>query len=95
MPKASGGDRKSEHFKSSNSESFEPTKTAAIETAGFTKSQAQRYETIAKHPEEAKKEEAADNQRPPWNTIILLSESHNESDPLLSAAKHGVIILLQ
>jgi hypothetical protein len=50
VPKASGGDRRSEDFKNDTAVHFE-TKTAVIEQAGFTPKQVQRFEALAAHPE--------------------------------------------
>ena len=68
VPKATKGTGSNQYKKAEkdNDVQFSNTKTETITAAGFTPKQAQRYETIAKHPEEEKKEEAADNQRPPW-----------------------------
>lgn len=51
VPKGSGGDRRSENFKSDNGVVFEKTKSEVIESAGFTPKQVQRFETLAKHPD--------------------------------------------
>lgn len=62
VPKASGGDRRSENFKNDTAVHFE-TKQAVIEQAGFTPKQVQRFETLAAHPEavERAKAEAREN----------------------------------
>lgn len=51
MPKGSGGDRKSENFKSSSGETFEKSKTQAIQELGFSKPQVSRMEQMAAHPD--------------------------------------------
>ncbi|MDD4280369.1 MAG: DNA N-6-adenine-methyltransferase [Candidatus Sumerlaeales bacterium] len=51
IPKASGGDRKSENFKLSTDERFEKPKEKIIVELGFNHAQAQRFETLAKYPE--------------------------------------------
>jgi len=50
VPKGSGGDRRSEVFKTDTGVHFE-TKAEVIERAGFTPKQVQRFETLAAHPE--------------------------------------------
>ena len=45
VPKASGGDRRSENFKTANGGRFE-TKQSIVEKAGFTPKQVQRFETL-------------------------------------------------
>lgn len=50
VPKASGGDRRSENFKNDTAVHFE-TKQSIVEKAGFTPKQVQRFETLAAHPE--------------------------------------------
>ena len=53
MPKASGGDRRSNDFKSNTVVTFETEKPKEQQLAdiGITRQQANRYETLAKHPE--------------------------------------------
>ena len=57
VPKASGGDRRSENFKSDTAVTFEKSKTDTLKQAGFTGSDekirqmAHRFETLAAHPE--------------------------------------------
>jgi len=51
VPKASGGDRRSENFKKDTAVSFEKPKTDIIRDAGFTPKQVQRFQTLAAHPE--------------------------------------------
>lgn len=60
VPKASGGDRRSEKFKNDTTVEFEKSKSEVIREAGFTPKQVERFQTIAKHPEavEMAKEEA-------------------------------------
>lgn len=50
VPKASGGDRRSENFKRDTAVHFE-TKAEVIEKSGFTPKQVQRFEALAAHPE--------------------------------------------
>lgn len=54
IPKASGGDRKSEDFKNDTAVDFDkaaPTKKEIIKQAGLTQKQAERFQTLAAHPE--------------------------------------------
>lgn len=51
VPKASGGDRRSENFKKDTVVSFEKPKADIIRDAGFTPKQVQRFQTLAAHPE--------------------------------------------
>jgi len=63
VPKASGGDRRSEDFKNDTAVAFEKTKTDVIRDAGFTPKQVQRFQTMAANPEivERAKAEAREN----------------------------------
>lgn len=54
MPKASGGDRRSDYFKKDINDHFE-TKAEQLEAIGITEKQKQRFEALAKHPEEVQK----------------------------------------
>ena len=51
VPKASGGDRRSEDFKNNTDVTFEKTKAEVISDMGFTPMQVSRFETLAAHPE--------------------------------------------
>ena len=51
LPKASSGDRKSDGIKICTAEHFEKPKSESIRALGFSQSQIQRFETLAKHPE--------------------------------------------
>lgn len=51
IPKASGGDRKSEDFKNPNGGNFEKTKSETIKDMGYGKNEAHDYQQMAKHPE--------------------------------------------
>jgi len=48
IPKASGGDRRSENFKRDTMDTFEKTKQSQLSEIGLTKKQASRYEALAK-----------------------------------------------
>lgn len=63
VPKASGGDRRSENFKKDTDVVFEKPKADIIRDAGFTPKQVQRFQTLAAHPEivEQAKAEAREN----------------------------------
>ena len=50
IPTSSGGDRRSENFKSNNSVTFEKSKKQILEENNISKIQASRYEQLAKHP---------------------------------------------
>lgn len=62
VPKASGGDRKSEDFKKCSGELFEKSKTEMIEESGFSRAQITRFQQLATFPElvSAAKQEARD-----------------------------------
>lgn len=51
VPKASGGDRRSENFKNDTAVDFEKPKADIIRDAGFTQKQVERFQTMAAHPE--------------------------------------------
>lgn len=51
VPKASGGDRRSENFKNDTNVVFEKTKAEVIEKTGLTQKQVERFQTLAAHPE--------------------------------------------
>lgn len=63
VPKASGGDRRSELFKSDSGVDFEKGKADVIREAGFTQKQVERFQILAAHPEivEQAKAEAREN----------------------------------
>lgn len=51
IPKASGGDRKSDKIKSNTDVTFEKTKEETAKELGFTKMQVSRMQTLAENPE--------------------------------------------
>lgn len=51
IPKASGGDRKSESFQKSNGRTFEPTRTEKLNELGISKQRASENERMASEPE--------------------------------------------
>lgn len=63
IPKASGGDRKSENFKKPTGGQFEKPKAEIVKELGFERHQAQRMEQLAENPEIVKEaiQEARDN----------------------------------
>lgn len=73
VPKASGGDRRSENFKRDNGVVFEKPKTDIIRDAGFTPKQVQRFQTLAAHPEivEQAKAEARENDDIVSRSLVL------------------------
>lgn len=74
IPKASGGDRRSENFKKDSDVHFE-TKSEQLEEIGLSEKQANRFETLAKHPEavEIAKESAREDGR-----IVTRQDVFNE-----------------
>lgn len=73
VPKASGGDRRSENFKKDTAVSFEKPKADIIRDAGFTTKQVQRFQTLAAHPEivEQAKAEARENDDIVSRSLVL------------------------
>ncbi len=51
IPKASGGDRRSESFKNAPGDNFEKSKSDSISEAGFTSKQVSQFQRMAAHPE--------------------------------------------
>ena len=51
IPKASGGDRKSENFKNDSNVNFEKTKAETISDMGYGEREARDYQQMAKNPE--------------------------------------------
>ena len=72
MPKASGGDRKSENFKSNSTVTFE-TKEQAIKEMKFDKMQVSRFQTLAQNKDlvEQIKQDARDTDDLPTRTSVL------------------------
>ena len=73
VPKTSGGDRRSEDFKKPSGGSFEKSKRQVIEESGFSKTQVQRFEELASHPEivEQAKAEARENDDIVSRSLVL------------------------
>ena len=84
MPKASGGDRRSADFKNRGGADFVPslqeTKALAVERLGFSQDQAERFETLASHPDlvEQVKAEARENDDLPTRTAVLNLAKYRE-----------------
>lgn len=72
MPKASGGDRKSQNFKSNSTVTFE-TKEQAIKEMKFDKMQVSRFQTLAQNKDlvEQIKQDARDTDDLPTRTSVL------------------------
>lgn len=58
IPKASGGDRRSEDFKISPHVDFEKPKSEVIKESGLTQRQAEHFQLMASHPESVAKAKA-------------------------------------
>lgn len=73
MPKAQGGDRKSQDFKSNNTVTIENTKEAAAKELGFDRMQVSRFQTLAANKEvvEQIKQEARETDDLPTRTAVL------------------------
>lgn len=74
IPKASGGDRRSEDFKNDTGVDFETrSKHQTVESLGFTPKQAERFETLADNPDlvEQVKADARENDDIPTRTAVL------------------------
>lgn len=73
MPKASGGDRRSDNFKKDSGVHFEKTKQQATEELGFDAKQVQRFQTLAANKDlvEQIKQEARDADDLPTRTAVL------------------------
>ena len=55
VPKASGGDRRSDDFKISSHVDFEKTKSEVIKESGLTQRQAEHFQFMANHPDSVEK----------------------------------------
>ena len=73
VPKASGGDRRSDSFKNNTDVTFEKKKAEVISEMGFTPMQVSRFETLAAHPEivEQAKAEARENDDIVSRSLVL------------------------
>ena len=73
IPKASGGDRRSEDFKNDSSVNFEKTKSETISDMGYGEREARDYQQMAKNPEIVRKviEEATANGEVVTKTAVM------------------------
>lgn len=92
VPKASGGDRRSDSFKNDSGVHFE-TKTEVIEKAGFTPKQVQRFETLAKNPDivEQAKAEARENDDIVSRSLVLNMVKSKKKEEQLEQAKQHIM----
>lgn len=95
IPKASGGDRKSEDFKNDTAVDFDkatPTKKEIIKQAGFTQKQAERFQTLAAHPEivEQAKAEARENDDVVSRSLALNMIKTKQKEEQLEKAKQHI-----
>lgn len=92
LPKASGGDRKSDNFKGDNGVTFEKTKERRLKEIGFDKRQANRLETLAKHPEivAQAKAEARDNDDIVSRSFVLEKIKAKKKAEQIEQAKESV-----
>lgn len=77
IPKASGGDRRSEDFKSDTAVVFEKSKKDAITELGFTPKQVERFETLANNQdlvEQVKREARENDDLPTRSQVISLAQ---------------------
>lgn len=79
MPKASGGDRKSQHFKMGSADHFEKPKYEAAKELGFNEMQVKRFQTLAENKDivEQIKQEAREADDLPTRTAVLNVVSAN------------------
>lgn len=90
MPKASGGDRRSEGFKMCTADDFEKPKRQALAEIGLTQSQARRYEMLAKNPQivqQAKESARRTNDIVNRSNVIkaIVASSPKRPDPVVVA----------
>lgn len=81
VPKASGGDRRSERFKNDTAVDFEKPKSEVIREAGFTPKQVERFQTIAKHPEAVEQAKAEAREQDEVVTRSAVLQKINETKP--------------
>lgn len=85
IPKAGGGDRRSDDFKICNAGHFEKSKKDTIENLGFSQSQIQRFETLADNKDlvEQEKSQARKEGRMPTRTNVLnLAQERKKQEAL-------------
>ena len=73
IPKASGGDRRSEDFKTAIGGGFEKPKAKVVEELGFSETQVRRFETLAENRDliEQVKQEAREKDEIPTRARVL------------------------
>lgn len=81
MPKAGGGDRKSENFKIDSAVDFDNSKMKAAEQLGFNQKQVERFQTLAANKDlvEAIKQEAREADDLPTRTAVLEAAKHRDA----------------
>jgi hypothetical protein len=83
LPKGSGGDRRSENFKTDSGVGFEKPKIEVIQELGFSEKQAERFETLADNQDlvEQVKQEALENGDFPTRArVIDLAKARREQE---------------
>lgn len=89
IPKASGGDRKSENFKNDNGVDFDHSKKAQLKSIGIAERTAERFEHLARHPEavEQAKREARQNGEvvTRQKALDIITKSHQRKPPAVKA----------
>lgn len=80
MPKAGGGDRRSENFKMGSGEHFENSKLQTAAQLGFNEMQVKRFQTLAANKDlvEAIKQEAREADDLPTRTAVLKAAKERE-----------------
>lgn len=73
IPKAGGGDRRSDNFKNDSTVAFEKTKAEAVRNLGFSPKQVERFETLADNRDlvELEKAQAREEGRMPTRTNVI------------------------
>ena len=81
MPKAGGGDRRSENFKMGSGEHFENSKLQTAAQLGFNEMQVKRFQTLAANKDlvEAIKQEAREADDLPTRTAVLEAAKHRDA----------------
>ena len=88
LPKASGGDRRSENFKNDSGVDFEKSKTEVIKDAGFTLKQAERFQQLADNQElveQAKQEARANDDIVSRSAVLNKIKSQKKADEIEQA----------
>lgn len=88
VPKASGGDRRSENFKNNTDVNFEKQKKQVISDMGFTPMQVSRFETLAAHPEivaQAKAEAKENDDIVTRSLVLSMVKAQKKADEIEQA----------